>query len=193
VQSDIAKLDDIDKLYAAVAEGHGKFDILFANAGGGAFLPLGEITEEHFDQIFRTNVKGTVFSVQKALPFLNDGGSIILNGSTASIMGTESLSVYSATKAALRAFVRSWTLDLKGKKLRVNLVSPGATDTPGFRGIFKTEEELAQFQAAMANSIPLGRIAEPAEIAKAVVFLASDDSSYVNGVELFVDGGMAQV
>ena len=193
LNSDIAKIDDLDKLYAAVAEGHGKFDILFANAGGGSFLPLGAITEEHFDHIFGINVKGTVFSVQKALPLLNDGGSIILNGSTTSTMGNESFSVYGATKAALRSFVRSWTLDLKDRKLRVNLLSPGATDTPGLRGIANSPEELEQFTTSLVSQIPLGRIGEPIEVAKAAVFLASDDSSYINGVELFVDGGLAQV
>ena len=193
IRGDISKLEDIDKIYAAVKEGHGTFDILFANAGIAAFATLGEITEEHFDKIYDINVKGTLFTVQKAIPLLNPGGSIIINGSTTSIMGNGAFSVYGSTKAALRSLVRSWTLDLRGKDLRINLLSPGATVTPGMNGLIESEEERKLFTEGLISQIPLGRFADPAETAKTVVFLASSDSSYVNGVELFVDGGLAQV
>jgi len=193
VQGDVSKLSDIDKLYSVVKKEKGRVDILFANAGGGQFAPLGSISEEHYDQTFDTNVKGLLFTVQKALPLFTDGGSIILNASIVSIKGMGNFSVYSATKAAVRSFARTWTVDLKARKIRVNVVSPGPIDTPGVAGLVSTKEELAQLQAGLISAVPIGRIGTSDEIAKAVVFLASDDSSYVAGIELFVDGGMAQV
>jgi NAD(P)-dependent dehydrogenase (short-subunit alcohol dehydrogenase family) len=193
VQGDISKLADLDRLFATIREQKGCLDILFANAGGGEFAPLGGITEEHFDRAFNTNVKGTLFTVQKALPLLTDGGSIILTASTTSVKGSEAFSVYSATKAAIRSFARCWTVDLKHRKIRVNALSPGATETPGLHGFAHTEEQAREIKAALVSTIPLGRMADPDEIAKADVFLASDDSSYATGIELFVDGGMAQI
>jgi len=193
IQSDVANLADLDRLYAAIGQQQGRLDVLFANAGGGEFAPLGAITEAQFDKTFNTNVKGTLFTVQKALPLLTDGGSIILTASTTSVQGTEAFSVYSASKAAIRSFARCWTLDLKPRKIRVNALSPGATDTPGLHGLAQTEEQAREIKAALISTIPLGRMAAPDEIAKAAVFLASDDSSYVTGIELFVDGGMAQI
>jgi NAD(P)-dependent dehydrogenase (short-subunit alcohol dehydrogenase family) len=194
IQSDVANLADLDRLYAAIGQQAGRLDVLVANAGGGDVAPLGAITEEHFDKTFNTNVKGTLFTVQKALPLLTDGGSIILTASTASVQGTEAFSVYSASKAAIRSFARCWTLDLKQRKIRVNALSPGATDTPGLQhGLAQTGEQAREIAATLISTIPLGRMADPDEIAKAAVFLASDDSSYVTGIELFVDGGMAQI
>jgi len=193
VQGDVSKLADLDRLYDVVKKEHGRVDVLFANAGGGTFAPLGAITEEQFDKEFGINVKGLLFTVQKALPLFTDGGSIILNASIVSIKGMPAFSVYSATKAAVRSFARTWTVDLKERKIRVNALSPGPIDTPGVDGLVDSPEEARQFKAAMASQVPLGRVGEPDEIAKAAVFLASDDSSYVTGVELFVDGGMAQV
>jgi NAD(P)-dependent dehydrogenase (short-subunit alcohol dehydrogenase family) len=193
VQGDVSKLADLDKLYAVVKEQAGKIDVLFANAGGGEFAPLGAITEEHFDQTFNINVKGLLFTVQKALPLFVDGGSIILNASIVSIKGMPAFSVYSATKAAVRSFARTWTMDLKDRKIRVNVVSPGPIETPGVSGLAKNAEEEKQIKAGLAAQVPLGRMGDADEIAKAAVFLASDDSSFVAGIELFVDGGMAQV
>lgn len=193
VRSDVSKLADLDHLFEVVRQKKDRIDILFANAGGGEFAPLGSITEEHFDSTFNTNVKGTLFTVQKALPLLREGSSVILTGSTAGIQGTPAFSVYSATKAAIRSFARNWVLDLKGRGIRINAISPGTTLTPGLRGLANTEAEWRAFSDSMTSSIPLGRMAEPDETAKAVVFLASDDSSFVNGIELFVDGGMAQI
>jgi NAD(P)-dependent dehydrogenase (short-subunit alcohol dehydrogenase family) len=193
VQGDVAKLADLDRLYATVKEKHGRVDVLFANAGGGKFAPLGSITEEHFDQEFNINVKGLLFTVQKALPLFTDGGSIILNASIVSIKGMAALSVYSATKAAVRSFARTWTVDLKDRKIRVNALSPGPIETPGVDGLAKSREELVQLKAGLAAGVPLGRMGQADEIAKVAVFLASDDSSFVTGVELFVDGGMAQI
>lgn len=193
VQGDVSKMADIDRLYSIVKEKKGKIDIIFANAGGGEFAPLGSITEEHYDRTFNTNVKGLLFTVQKALPLLVDGGSIILNASIVSIKGMEAFSVYSATKAAVRSFARTWTVDLKARKIRVNAISPGPIETPGMTSLTASEEEANQFKANLAASTPLGRVGSPDEIAKAAVFLASDDSSYVAGIELFVDGGMAQI
>jgi len=163
------------------------------NAGGGEIAPLGAITEEHFDKTFNTNVKGLLFTVQKALPLLPEGASIILNASITSIKGTPAFSVYSATKAAVRSFARNWTLDLKERHIRVNAISPGVVPTPGYDRLGLSDEQLQEFVDSQANTIPLGRVGTPDEIAKAVVFLASDDSSFVNGIELFVDGGMAQI
>jgi NAD(P)-dependent dehydrogenase (short-subunit alcohol dehydrogenase family) len=193
VQGDVAKLADLDRLYATVDEKHGRVDVLFANAGGGKFAPLGSITEEHFDSEFNTNVKGLLFTVQKALPLFTDGGSIILNASIVSIKGMAAFSVYSATKAAVRSFARTWTVDLKDRKIRVNALSPGPIETPGVDGLANSREELEQIKAGLAAGVPLGRMGEADEIAKVAVFLASDDSSFVTGVELFVDGGMAQI
>lgn len=193
VQGDVASLPDLDRLYATVQQQQGHLDIVFANAGGGAFAPLGAITEAHFDQTFNANVKGLLFTVQKALPLLVDGASIILNASTAASTATPAFSVYSATKAAVRSFARGWTLDLQARGIRVNAVSPGATDTPALNGLGRTEAEQQQIKAGLMAAIPMGRLGTPDEIAKAVVFLASDDSSYITGIELFVDGGMAQI
>jgi NAD(P)-dependent dehydrogenase (short-subunit alcohol dehydrogenase family) len=176
-----------------VKEKHGRVDVLFANAGGGDFAPLGQITEEHFDKAFNSNVKGLLFSVQKALPLIPDGGSIILNASIVSIKGIEAFSVYSATKAAVRSFARTWTVDLKARKIRVNVISPGPIETPAMDRLGETPEKTREFKAGMAATVPLGRLGQPDEIAKAAVFLASDDASFVTGIELFVDGGMAQV
>jgi NAD(P)-dependent dehydrogenase (short-subunit alcohol dehydrogenase family) len=192
VRGDVSNLEDLDRLYETVREQKGKIDILFANAGGGEFARLGEISEEHFDTIFGNNVKGLLFTVQKALPLIGDGGSIILNGSTAASSGMESFSVYSASKAAVRSFARSWILDLKGKGIRVNVVSPGPIQTPAIDGLADTEEQVKQFKDQIVSLIPLGRIGQPEEVAAAVVFLASDESSFVNGNELFTDGGMRQ-
>ena len=193
VRGDVANLADLDRLYATVKEKHGRVDVLFANAGAGEFVPLGQITEEHFDKAFNTNVKGLLFSVQKALPLIPDGGAIILNASIASVMGMEAFSVYCATKAAVRSFARSWTLDLKGRKIRVNAVSPGPIETPAIEAIAGSAEKAKEFKAGMAAQVPLGRVGSSDEIAKVAVFLASDDASYVAGIELYVDGGMAQV
>jgi NAD(P)-dependent dehydrogenase (short-subunit alcohol dehydrogenase family) len=193
VQSDVAKLADLDRLFATIEQEQGHLDVLFANAGGGEIAPLGAITEEHFDKTFNTNVKGLLFTVQKALPLLPEGASIILNASTASSVGTPAFSVYSATKAAVRSFARNWTLDLKERHIRVNAISPGVVPTPGYNHLGLSDEQVQEFVDSQASTIPLGRVGTPDEIAKAVVFLASDDSSFVNGIELFVDGGMAQI
>jgi NAD(P)-dependent dehydrogenase (short-subunit alcohol dehydrogenase family) len=193
VQGDVSKLTDLEHLYGIVREEAGRIDILFANAGGGDFLALADITEEHVDRIFATNVKGTLFTVQKALPLLLDGASVILTGSTAAVTGTPAFSVYAASKAAIRSFARNWALDLASRRIRVNVLAPGATLTPGWRGLSETEEQHRAFVAASEAATPLGRMAHPDEIAAAALFLASDDSSYVNGSELFVDGGAAQI
>jgi NAD(P)-dependent dehydrogenase (short-subunit alcohol dehydrogenase family) len=187
VQGDIANLADLDRLYEAVAKVKGKIDIVFANAGVGEFVPFGAVTEEHFDRLFNTNVRGTLFTVQKALPLMNDGGSIILNGSVASAKGTSAFGVYAASKAAIRSFVRTWTTDLKERGIRSNVVSPGPINTP------LTSRQSADVIARIASTIPMGRMGEPDEVAKTALFLASDDSSFVTGIELFVDGGRAQV
>jgi NAD(P)-dependent dehydrogenase (short-subunit alcohol dehydrogenase family) len=192
IRADASKLDDLDRVYAQIAREASHLDIVFANAGGGDMLPLGSITEEHFDRIFATNVKGVLFTVQKALPLLKDGGSIILTGSIASLQGTANFSVYSATKAAVRNFARSWLLDLKARHIRVNVVSPGPVATPGLAGLVPAEHKDGLF-AELASGVPMGRLGEPEEIAKAVAFLASDDASFINGTELFVDGGAAQI
>jgi NAD(P)-dependent dehydrogenase (short-subunit alcohol dehydrogenase family) len=191
IQGDVSKLADLDRLFTAVGELRGRIDILFANAGAAEFVPLGSITEEHFDRMFHTNVKGLLFTVQKALPLMKAGGSIILNASVTASTGTPAFSVYSATKAAVRSFARCWTLDLKGTGIRVNAISPGPIDTPGLGSLAPGEAD--RMRAELAATVPMGRMGEPAEIAAAAVFLASDDSSYVSGTELFVDGGMAQV
>jgi NAD(P)-dependent dehydrogenase (short-subunit alcohol dehydrogenase family) len=193
VQGDVSNLADLDRLYAKVKQEKGRIDVLFANAGGGEFQPLGQITEAHFDKMFNINVKGLLFTVQKALPLFQDGGSIILNASIVSIKGMPAFSVYSATKAAVRSFARSWTVDLKDRKIRVNALSPGPIETPALDGLAKSADEVKQLKAGLASGVPLGRMGQPDEIAKVAVFLASDDASFVTGIELFVDGGMAQI
>jgi NAD(P)-dependent dehydrogenase (short-subunit alcohol dehydrogenase family) len=193
VQGDVSNLADLDRLYDTVKQQKGRIDVLFANAGIIELAPLGSITESHFDKIFNINVKGLLFTVQKALPLFQDGGSIILTASINSSKGFETSTVYSATKAAIRSFARTWTVDLKHRKIRVNAISPGPIDTPIFNSAVQTEEEIEQIKASLVASIPMGRRGSPDEVAKAVLFLASDDSSYVTGIELFVDGGRAQI
>jgi NAD(P)-dependent dehydrogenase (short-subunit alcohol dehydrogenase family) len=193
IVADASKLKDLDKVFARISEEKGQLDIVFANAGGGSFAPLGSITEEQYDSTFNTNVKGVLFTVQKSLPLLRDGASIILNASISGVKGFPAFSVYSATKAAVRSFARSWTTDLKHRKIRVNALSPGATETPGWLALAPDAEHRKAMIAQTISDIPLGRLAQPAEIAKAAVFLASDDSSYITGIELFVDGGAVQV
>lgn len=193
VQGDVSKMADLDRLYATVKQQHGHVDVVFANAGFGDLAPLGAISEEHFDKTFDINVKGLLFTVQKALPLMPDGGSIILTASTTSIKGGQAFSVYIASNAAIRSFARSWILDVKGRNIRINAISPGPTNTPGLDGLGASEEERKQMKAGFETAVPLGRIGQPDEIAKAVVFLASDDSSFVTGIELFVDGGQAQI
>jgi NAD(P)-dependent dehydrogenase (short-subunit alcohol dehydrogenase family) len=193
VQGDVSNLGDLDRLFAQIKQEQGKLDIVFANAGAATYAPFGTITEEHYDSIFNINVKGLLFTVQKALPLLPDGASIILNASIVASKGLPANSVYSATKAAVRSFARTWTTDLKTRRIRVNAVSPGPIDTPGLNDLAASTGAGEQRLKMMSNSVPLGRLGTPTEIAKAVVFLASDDSSYITGAELFVDGGFAQV
>jgi NAD(P)-dependent dehydrogenase (short-subunit alcohol dehydrogenase family) len=193
VRGDMANLADIDRLYDAVQQEHAQIDVLFANAGRGEMVPLGAITEEHYQRTFDTNVKGVIFTVQKALPLLKDGASVILTSSTTSISGTPAFSVYSATKAAVRSFARNWMLDLKDRHIRVNAVSPGVTETAGLDELFGGGVQAQSTRDYLAGLIPAGRVGQPEEIAKTVLFLASDDASFVNGVELFVDGGQAQI
>jgi NAD(P)-dependent dehydrogenase (short-subunit alcohol dehydrogenase family) len=193
IQGDVADMADLDRLYAIVRDEAGTIDVLVANAGIGEFAALGAITEEHFDNTFRTNVKGTLFTVQKALPLLKDDASIILVGSTTGTTGTPNFSVYSATKAAIRNFARSWILDLAGRNIRVNVLSPGATVTPGLTELAPAGTARDQMFGALKTATPLGRLAHPDETASAALFLASSDSSFVTGSELFVDGGSAQI
>jgi NAD(P)-dependent dehydrogenase (short-subunit alcohol dehydrogenase family) len=193
VQGDVSNLADLDRLYATVKEQKGHIDILFANAGVGELVPLGAITEAHFDKTFGINVKGLLFTVQKALPIFHDGGSIILNASIAASKGIEASSVYNATKAAIRSFARTWTVELRHHKIRVNTISPGMIETPGLNGLAQSQEQIEQFKTSFVSAVPLGRTGSPDEVAKAASFLASDDSSYVTGIELFVDGGIAQI
>jgi NAD(P)-dependent dehydrogenase (short-subunit alcohol dehydrogenase family) len=193
VQGDVSNLGDLDRLFAQIKREKGKLDIVFANAGMVKYAALGKITEELYDLTFDINVKGLLFTVQKALPLLPDGASIILNASIVASKGLSSNSVYSATKAAVRSFARTWTTDLKARRIRVNAVSPGSTDTPGLSDLLASGEAGQERLKMISNTVPLGRLGRPDEIAKAVVFLASDDSSYITGTELFVDGGFAQV
>jgi len=193
VQGDVSKLGDLDRLFSQIKQEKGRLDVVFANAGTAKYASLGEITEELYDSIFDINVKGLLFTVQKALPLLPDGASIILNASIVASKGLPSWSVYSATKAAVRSFARTWTTDLKHRRIRVNAISPGFIDTPLLRELLTSTETDQQTNAMVKSMVPLGRFGTSDEIAKAVVFLASDDSSYVTGVELFADGGFAQV
>jgi NAD(P)-dependent dehydrogenase (short-subunit alcohol dehydrogenase family) len=194
VQRDVSNLADLDRLYATVKEQKGHIDILFANAGFDEFAPLGAITESHFDKIFSVNVKGLLFTVQKALPLFQDGGgSIILTASAGGSKGIEGYNVYHATKAAIRSFARTWTVDLKHRKIRVNAISPGPIKTPLIDTLVQSEEQAERLKASVVGTIPLGRMGNPDEVAKAASFLASDDSSYVTGIELFVDGGVGQI
>jgi NAD(P)-dependent dehydrogenase (short-subunit alcohol dehydrogenase family) len=194
IQTDSAKMDDLDRLFETIKTQKGRIDVLFANAGGGSMLPLGEITEAQFDDTFDRNVKGVLFTVQKALPLLAKNASVIVTSSTTSISGTPAFSVYSASKAAVRNFVRSWILDVKDRGIRFNAISPGPTRTPGLTDLAGSDAAQQQgLLTYLASTVPLGRVGEPEEIANAVLFLASDDASFVNGAELFVDGGAAQI
>ena len=193
VQGDAGELADLNGLFAQIRATHGRLDIVFANAGVGEFVPLGNITEEHFDRTFDVNVKGTLFMVQEALRLMPDGASIVLNASIASIKGLPAFSVYSASKAAVRSFARGWAVDLKARNIRVNAISPGTVPTPGYDKLGLSPEQMRGFLASQSVAIPLGRVGSVEEIAKAVLFLASDESSYVNGIELFVDGGISQI
>jgi NAD(P)-dependent dehydrogenase (short-subunit alcohol dehydrogenase family) len=187
VQGDVASLVDLDRLYKTVKTTKGRVDIVFANAGLGEFAALETVTEEHFDKIFNINVKGALFTVQKALPILNDGGCIILTGSVASAKGTPAFAVYGASKAAVRNFVRGWTVELKDRRIRSNVLSPGPISTP--LSAAQPQDTIKR----MTSTVPMGRMGEPDEVAKAALFLASDDSSFITGIELFVDGGRAQI
>jgi NAD(P)-dependent dehydrogenase (short-subunit alcohol dehydrogenase family) len=194
IQGDISVMADLDRLYETIQQRAGRLDVLFANAGGGEFMPLGQITESHVDKWLGINLKGTLFTVQKALPLMHAGASIILNGSMVSIKGLPAFGVYAATKAAIRSFARTWSVDLKERRIRVNVVAPGTVVTPGYKdSLGLTDEQISEMERQAAATTPLGRAGTADEIAKAVVFLASDDSSYVNGIELFVDGGAAQI
>jgi NAD(P)-dependent dehydrogenase (short-subunit alcohol dehydrogenase family) len=192
VQGDVSVPEDVDRLYETVRSAGLRVDVLFANAGGGSLATLEQVTEEHFDQTFDINVKGVVFTVQKALPLLTDGASIILPGSTAATSGSEAMGVYAASKAAVRSFARTWANELKGRGIRVNAIAPGPTDTPGISGA-APEEQAAQLKQAMAAQIPLGRMGRPEEIADAVLFLASSQSSFITGSNLYADGGLNQI
>ena len=193
VVGDVSRLEDLDRLYAVVKEKHGHIDVLFANAGAGTIAPLAVATEAHFDQTFDVNVKGTFFTVQMALPLFKDGGSIILNSSVSNVLGVPAFTAYAASKAAVRSFARGWTMDLKDRKIRVNSMSPGPIETPALENAGLTPEQAEQAAAQFVTQVPMGRRGKPEEIAAAVVFLASDESSYITGVDLAVDGGMAQV
>jgi NAD(P)-dependent dehydrogenase (short-subunit alcohol dehydrogenase family) len=193
IRGDVSSLADLDRLFETVREEAGTIDVLFANAGGGDFAALGDITEAHFDRIFATNVKGTLFTVQKALPLLKDGASVILTGSTSATTGIPAFSVYSASKAAIRNFARAWILDLAPRKIRVNVLVPGSTSTPGWHNLAPSEQVNQEMIKLVESTTPLGRLGDPDEVASAALFLACDDSSFVNGSELFVDGGSAQI
>ncbi len=194
VRNDVSVLADLDALFAQIQKTHGRLDILFANAGGASLQPIGEVTEAEYDKHFGINVKGTLFTVQKALPLMSAGAAIVVNGSMVSLKGVPAFGVYAATKAALRSFVRTWAVDLRGRGIRVNVVAPGTVVTPAYRSqLGMNDEQIDQFAAQAASVTPLGRVGTPDEIAKAVSFLASDDASFITGIELFVDGGQAQV
>jgi NAD(P)-dependent dehydrogenase (short-subunit alcohol dehydrogenase family) len=193
VRGDVADLADLDRLYATVAGDNRRVDVLFANAGGGEFATLEQVTEEHFDKTFGGNTKGMLFTVQKALPLLNDGASVILQSSNAATLGNEAFGVYAASKAAVRSFARTWAAELKGRSIRVNAISPGPIDTPGVDGLAPDQEQADQLKAYMVGTVPMGRIGRPDEVASAALFLASDQSSYITGIELFVDGGRNQI
>jgi NAD(P)-dependent dehydrogenase (short-subunit alcohol dehydrogenase family) len=193
VRGDVADLADLDRLYAAVAQQNRRIDVLYANAGGGEFSTLEQVTEKHFDQTFGTNTKGVLFTVQKALPLLNDGASIILQASNAGTLGNEAFGVYAASKAAVRSFARTWAAELRSRSIRVNAVSPGTIDTPGIDGLAPDQEGADQLKSYMASTIPMGRVGQPDEVASAVLFLASDQSTFITGIELFVDGGRNQI
>jgi NAD(P)-dependent dehydrogenase (short-subunit alcohol dehydrogenase family) len=192
VQGDVASLPDLDRLYDKVREQNRKIDVVFANAGIAQLAPFGTVGEKFYDLHFDANVKGIFFTVQKALPLINDGGSVILTGSIADVKGFPAISVYSATKAAIRSFARTWTNELKDRRIRVNSISPGHIDTPIF-DTWQQGDALAKMKDDLAKNVPLGRLGDPDEIAKAVSFLASDEASYVAGIELYVDGGVAQI
>jgi NAD(P)-dependent dehydrogenase (short-subunit alcohol dehydrogenase family) len=189
IQGDVTNLADLDRIYAQISKEKGRVDIVFANAGGGPLVPLGSITEEHFDQVFNVNVKALAFTAQKALPLMPDGGTIILTGSIVGIKGFPAFSIYSAAKAAVRNFARTWTADLKDRGIRVNVISPGPIDTPLLNEAFSNPDDMK----ALASTVVMGRLGRPEEIAKAVTFFASGDASFITGAELFVDGGAAQV
>jgi NAD(P)-dependent dehydrogenase (short-subunit alcohol dehydrogenase family) len=193
VQGDVANLADIDRLYAAVAEQGRSIDVLFANAGGGEFAALEQVTEEHFDATFDINVRGMLFTVQKAIPLLNDGASVILTGSTAATSGGAAFGVYAASKAAVRSFSRTWANELSGRAIRVNTLVPGPIVTPGVTGLAVDADQAAKMRDVFASQIPLGRMGHPDEAAAAALFLASSESSFVTGSELFVDGGLNQI
>lgn len=194
IRADISSTEALQRMFLTVSEAHGRLDILFANAGGGEFSPLGQITEAQFDKYFGINVRGTLFTVQNALPLMPPGSAIVITGSMVSILGMPAFGVYAATKAALRSFARTWASDLKGRDIRVNVVSPGTVVTPAYKTELKlTDEQIDAYRQQVSETTPLGRVGEADEIAKAVSFLASDDASYITGIEMFVDGGRAQI
>lgn len=193
VTGDVTRQEDLDRLYAVVKEKHGHIDVLFVNAGWGEVAPLNAVTEDHFDKTVDLNVKGQFFTVQKALPLFKDGGSIVLTSSVANVMGLPAFTVYAASKAAVRSFARGWAMELKDRKIRVNAVSPGPIETPALEKAGLTPEQAQQAAEQFVTQVPLGRRGKPEEVAAAVLFLASDESSYVTGIDLAVDGGMAQV
>lgn len=194
IRGDISSAEDLKKVVDTVSAEHQRIDILFANAGGGEFSPLGQITEAQFDKYFDINVKGTLQTVQSALPFMRAGSAIVITGSITSIQGVPAFGVYAATKAALRSFARTWASDLKGRDIRVNVVAPGVVVTPAYKTELKlSDEQIEAYCKEVAETTPLGRVGSTDEIAKAVSFLASDDASYITGIELFVDGGRVQV
>lgn len=193
VRADSADLADLDRLYATIEEDGVRIDVLFANAGGGEFATLEQVTEAHFDATFDTNVKGTLFTVQKALPLLNDGASVILTGSTAATVGSEAFGVYGASKAAIRSFARTWANELRGRAIRVNTVVPGPITTPGLNGLAATEEDAVQLRDVLTSTVPLGRMGRPEEVADLALFLAGDQSTFITGTEIYVDGGANQI
>ncbi len=193
VQGDVADLADLDSLFQAVRGAGRRIDVLFANAGGGEFATLEQVTEEHFDRTFAINVRGLVFTVQKALPLLNDGASVILTSSTTATAGAEAFGVYAASKAAVRSFARTWANELKARGIRVNAITPGPVDTPGITGLAPDQQQADQLKGFLAAQVPLGRMGRPEEIADAVLFLATSQSSFITGADLHVDGGLNQI